>query len=359
MLRWFRSAPQCPVDLTDKVWIEQPAFAWLIAKLGVQPMRDLRVVLPTPEFFPDHFDGTEETVVPLFRRVSTYMGLPPDRVELNFFDEMDEEHRGIGAAGYYLIGPPERIVINRQNLGDVESLTATCAHELAHAVLLGDELVSVDAADHEFLTDLTTVFRGLGLFCANSSARERFWSDGNLQYSQYLRLGYLAERAYGYAFALFAWLRGETSPEWLPYLRRNVRAGMEQGLKFLDATGDALISPDTLDDPHPRETELTLAKVREELRSDSPSRRLSMIWQLRRRLDLAERAFEELRISLESSDWQVMGEAMELLRRLGAARKFWLRSRSNGVTELTRICRSRPLGLSGRPKMTRSTQPTK
>ena len=55
------------------------------------------------------------------------------------------------------------------------SIVATCAHELAHVVLLGQGRISLDAEDHEQLADLLPVFFGLGVFSANAVIRERNW----------------------------------------------------------------------------------------------------------------------------------------------------------------------------------------
>lgn len=83
--------------------------------------------------------------------------------------------------------------------------------------------------DHEPLTDLLTVFFGLGIFSANAafelSQRPGGWSAG--------RLGYLTEPMFGYALAFYTWLRGDPDPDWSRYLDTNPRSYMKKGLRYL------------------------------------------------------------------------------------------------------------------------------
>jgi hypothetical protein len=112
------------------------------------------------------------------------------------------------------------------------------AHELAHVHLLGDGRITHDEQDHEPLTDLTTVFLGLGIFTANSVVHESRWSADGWSGWRIGRQGYLSEPMYGYAFALFAWARGETKPPWQNHLRLNVRSVFKDSLRYLQDTSD-------------------------------------------------------------------------------------------------------------------------
>ncbi len=81
-----------------------------------------------------------------------------------------------GRSGLYQDeGGVYRIWIEVTNLDAPFSIVATCAHELAHVVLLGQGRISPDAEDHEQLADLLPVFFGLGVFSANAVIRERNW----------------------------------------------------------------------------------------------------------------------------------------------------------------------------------------
>src|SRR5262245_48660067 len=100
---------------------------------------------------------------------------------------------------------------------------------------LGQSRVRADENDHEPLTDLTTVFFGLGIFTANSTIRDRGWSSGLWTGWSTARLGYLNQRMFAYALARFAFERNELEPAWLRHVRPDVRAPLKQGLRFLGA----------------------------------------------------------------------------------------------------------------------------
>src|SRR5258708_402611 len=82
-----------------------------------------------------------------------------------------------------------------------------------------------EAREHEYLTDLLTVFLGLGVFAGNSVIREVSYTylDSGSHYWGIGRWGYLSERLFGYALSVFAWARGETGQAWAAHLRPNVR----------------------------------------------------------------------------------------------------------------------------------------
>jgi hypothetical protein len=143
-----------------------------------------------------------------------------------------------GAAGHY----QERdgrcvITISDDQAKRPMALVATVAHELGHVLLLGDRRIAADRADHEPLTDLLTVFFGLGIFAANAAFDQ--WAEvrGAYGYTSTARLGYLTEPMYGYALARYAWLRGETDPDWARYLDTNPRSLLKRGLRYLKQAG--------------------------------------------------------------------------------------------------------------------------
>lgn len=222
-------------------------MGWLSEQFGFERMLQTPVVLPSEEFFPDPFNGTEQDARALMRRVCGYMGVDPGRIRLGFYSEqgpdLGEQFRpeGMyqGTAGLYQGGRRDRLWIEISQLSDPVALVATFAHELGHVHLLGDGRLAADVEDHEPLTDLLTVFLGMGVFTANSFLRER--REAGLQYSSWSlsRQGYLTAPMYGYALALFAWVRDEARSGWASLLRPDIRAPFNQGLRFLVKTGDS------------------------------------------------------------------------------------------------------------------------
>ena len=246
MFGWLFGS-SCPLDPAAKSWVED-RLIWLRNEFGADDLYSGPIYLPTPDHFPDHYDGSHDAVHLLFDRVCDYMGVEQGAVRLMFLKPAANplflvndsgEALPTEAAGLYEEGV---IRINDNELGDPMGLVGTMAHELAHQRLLGEGRVHPDVFDHELLTDLTTVFMGLGIFLANSP---RHW-DGNYTYwpgTKVRKPEYMTGAMFGYALAVLAWVRGEPHAPWARYLHSNVRGEFWQGLRFLTKTGDAKLRP--------------------------------------------------------------------------------------------------------------------
>ena len=247
MFGWF--TPKCPVEAGMKRWIEART-GWLLGQFDKKRTLYTPMILPNEEFYPDPYDGSEEAGRMLFKRTCEYMNYDSGRVELKFYRP---ERKGRfnaslivqrpGWAGLY--GDDEEsqktIWIDSALLEDAEGLVATFAHELAHAILLGEKRLSRDVPDMESITDLATVILGMGIFNANVSFRTKNYSAMRMHYSSISRIGYLVPEAYGYALSIFAWLREEENPAWIRYLGTPVCSPCKQGLSYLRETRDAQV----------------------------------------------------------------------------------------------------------------------
>ncbi|WBB98788.1 MULTISPECIES: hypothetical protein [unclassified Solwaraspora] len=230
----------CPVRETERDWIDE-SLSWLIREFGEPALRG-PVVLPTDEFFPGAYHGSRADVAAVLHRVARHMAVDPDRVELVFEPADDTEaallaslpayaQAASGAAGHYVRrGGRGVITIAGAQARQPMALVATIAHELAHERLIGEGRHRPDAADHEPLTDLTTVFFGLGIFTANAAFDYRGRAGG----WQSSRLGYLTEPMYGYALGRYAWLRDDLPPRWARQLDTNPRSYLRRSLRYLD-----------------------------------------------------------------------------------------------------------------------------
>jgi len=243
---WFSS--EAPVPPEARAWIERRS-RWLVESFGEEELRDLRIVLPTPEFFPDRYDGSPDAVVSLFSRVCESMGADAAGVRIQLTDAGERRARGerLGiataephgfAAGTYE-EVPARIRIDRSQLADPIALIATLAHEIAHLRLIGERRSEQDD-DEEPLTDLATVFLGTGVFGANAYFRESHWSAVDQQGWVADRLGYLSREQWGYSLALHAWFRGEERPAWERWLRPDIRGPFRRTLRYLRKRGPGL-----------------------------------------------------------------------------------------------------------------------
>lgn len=240
----FWSTPKYPVAADEKLWLEE-SMQWLLEEFGLETFRQVTVVLPTDEFFPDSYSADEDDARALAERVCAYMSVNFALIEVEFYDDharqasrdlVYAEGSSEGAIGHYQKRRNKFVVsLETSQLTDPMSLVATIAHELGHVRLLGEGRVHGGFEDHEPLTDLLTVFFGLGIFTANTA----FSFDGSSQGWQAQRRGYLDEEMFGYALALFALMRGERNPAWSKYLEGSVSRFFKNGLKYLDKTGDA------------------------------------------------------------------------------------------------------------------------
>ncbi|MBM4094920.1 MAG: hypothetical protein FJ276_36745 [Planctomycetes bacterium] len=78
MFGWFR--PTCPLEPHAKAWTEE-RLGWLADQFGLDVLNRRAVILPTADFFPDEYDGTEESVRVLLDRLCAYMDADPERVD--------------------------------------------------------------------------------------------------------------------------------------------------------------------------------------------------------------------------------------------------------------------------------------
>ena len=226
---------------------------WFITLYGLERLQAAPVVVPTEEFFPDDFHSTEESVQGTLRRLCEFLQVDFQRVVLEIFDDTEADltkklreslpywqGNSAGAAGTYSENAETskfHIKVKRSLLPDPVPLIGTLAHELCHALLLGEKRIDREAPDMEPLTDLLTVFLGLGIFTANSAARFTQHDDGVKRGWSFRRLGYLSEPMFGYALAVFAMERGESKPVWAKYLSVNAGSYFRQSYKFVTYQG--------------------------------------------------------------------------------------------------------------------------
>ncbi len=248
MLDWL-FPPSCPCDPAAKEWVEE-RLTWLAEEFDDHAFNGRRIVLPTPEFFPDPYDGSKAAARRLFNRVCEYMDVIPALVNLRFKSDggklhlVNEAGTELGyAAGLYREGErKDEVEIDTSMLPDPMGLVGTMAHELGHVKLLGEGRIMSEEYDNELLTDLTTVHFGLGLFTANKPAHfiptKKRWPGSTL-----FKPEYMTPPMYGWALAHLAWFRGEEKPAWAKHLHFHARADFNQGVRYLFKTGASSYKP--------------------------------------------------------------------------------------------------------------------
>jgi hypothetical protein len=238
---------ECPVRQAEQAWIDE-SMEWLVAEFGRERLLG-EVVLPTDDYFPGVYDGSRDDVAAVLDRLCNHMGVDPARVDLEHDDSADDGSEELsaevlmhtqadGAAGHHRIRGDRSVVsIRTDQARRPMALVATIAHELGHVLLLGESRISPERKDHEPLTDLLTVYFGLGIFGANAAFDYVHENRGRNAYARTSRLGYLTEPMFGYGMARYAWLRGEVEPDWSRYLDTNPRTYLKQGLRYLRQAG--------------------------------------------------------------------------------------------------------------------------
>jgi hypothetical protein len=238
--------PKCPVDPVVKDWMEF-RMGWLGDRFGRDRLFEMQVVTPTNDYFPFALDGSVEAGERMFDLVCKFMDVEKGEAVFDVFDPgrmkfpagVPYDWKHDGAAGFYEDEVYKLVAVSDELLLDAEGFVGTVAHELGHVLLIGRGLLDPDSEeDHEPLTDLLTVYFGLGLFGANASLREKQWDSLGMQGWSTAKSGYFDFPKWGYAHALLANARAEEKPGWAKYLRPDVRKHFNDGLKYLKTTGD-------------------------------------------------------------------------------------------------------------------------
>jgi hypothetical protein len=234
-----------PVSDDERQWVDE-SFERLSRLLGRNRLLTCTVIEPTDQFFPDSYDQSDPALERLFSKVCKYMQIDRGRVEFatipdssEVFGELPEfSFKSDGHAGVHFgedTGNSPLIGIKRSLLKEPLTLVAAIAHELGHVVLLDDGHMSRQEEDMEPLTDLVTVYLGLGIFTANACQQFRKFRSDRYEGWSTSRLGYLNQNIFGYALAYFAEQRGEVEPKWAAHLCTNVLSYYRKSVAWLRA----------------------------------------------------------------------------------------------------------------------------
>jgi len=246
-----KKQPECPIDTNTRLWMEQ-AFVWLVQEFGQNNLLNKPMLFPTTEHFPIPYDGSRESFIQTAHIIARQMEIDLQTINLDLYNESvqeikndygfslftqpDETSESPLTAGLYF-GKNETgkfdVFIEKNNLLDPEKLVATIAHEFAHIKLLGEKQVPFN---DESLTDLTTVIFGIGVFNANCAFRE----IKNIYVRGHSTLGYLKQREWGYALALYAYFKQENNPGWVNHLTPNIRSDFKKSTAFIYANPDKI-----------------------------------------------------------------------------------------------------------------------
>ena len=231
---WYKEEG-CPVHQQTRIWLET-SFLTLLSIFGERQTQNRKVLTAERSDFPIRFDGSEQAAFETLKIVAAQMEIPPDKITLDFYDEnLRRITEGTPSGLYWGKGETDKFEISvaRTVLDEPEDMIAVLAHELAHVKLLGEQKVT---ENDELITDLTTIFFGLGVFNANAAFR----TFNDAKHYGWSQMGYLSQMEWGYGLALFAYIRQELEPEWAGYLCTNVKGDFFKGLQFIADNEDII-----------------------------------------------------------------------------------------------------------------------
>lgn len=216
----------------EREWVLD-ALRELVQSCGHQHLVTTPLVLPIPGCFPDPWSPDARGVRRVALRILRYAALPHLDVTVEMFDDGRAAAEGVGlgprvhteaheGAAAWFAGITDDTCwfgANVSLLDDPSGVTAALAHESAHAFRHVHELVVDDRDLEECLTDLSTIYLGLGVLTANATLRHRSWSlrgeGGGLGGHAWStsQLGYLSPQAMCFALAAVVRARGRGSAE--------------------------------------------------------------------------------------------------------------------------------------------------
>ena len=252
------SGPRHHLTADEKRWTEG-RLLWLKDQFGLDPLREAPIG-PRSPVWPPKWDASGVAGADLLKRLCEFMRVDAGRLELDYYSrsethQMDSDYAGerhhSGPAGLYRHPKgSEKLVIalEAEGLGNLGVLAATICHELGHVHLLADKRIDYEEEDCEPLTDLLTVYFGAGILTANSAFQFQQWQTHSHQGWSTSKHGYLSEALFGYALACYAWLRGESEPEWMVHLRQNIRYYFDDASHYLHTTKDTMLPFDVIGD---------------------------------------------------------------------------------------------------------------
>jgi len=234
MFGLFKIKP--PIAPKEKAWTEF-RMAWLAEKFGMSRLLETPTLSPEYDGMP-HVSNYEEAQL-LLDFLRTWMKLDAAYVQLQVHGHVVAPD-SIGT--YEPEGDPTVVMIHEQDFEHRNVLVAAMAVGLARQAIAERGLQAELATDGGWTVELLPVFLGLGLFPANATVKDAYFDTGSWSSWSVSRRGNLPSRLFGYALALRAMVRGDTSTEWSASLRPDAQVSFEEGLRYLEKTKDTVFS---------------------------------------------------------------------------------------------------------------------
>lgn len=232
-----------PITIEDKEWVEE-SLLFLRENFGTEHFDNLKTITPTKNFYNITFKGNEEDAEFILKRTMEIMSIEDSKINLVFFSDQpiemadgtilstpaDINGSWKSAAGIYEEKNDEKtIYIEREQLKNTISLIATISHELSHLILLGENRIE---ENDEYLTDLTAIAYGFGIFIGNSKFQHSTFQNSTNFGWQMSNQGYLPEQIIAYSMAWLSKHRKEPT-EYKQYLNKSMEKYFSQSDEYL------------------------------------------------------------------------------------------------------------------------------
>jgi hypothetical protein len=227
----------------DKKWVEESCI-FLREILGKKHFDNLRTITPTKNFYNWTFKGDEQDAEFVLKKTKELMLIEDSNIRIVYFSDQpvemadgtiltspaDINGQWESASGAYEEFENEKIIyIEKSQLKNTVSLIATIAHELSHFILLGENRIE---ENDEYLTDLTAIVYGFGIFLGNSRFQHTKFQNISNSGWQMSSQGYLPEQVIAYAMVWLSNYRGE-STEYNKYLNKEMSKFFSQNVEYL------------------------------------------------------------------------------------------------------------------------------
>jgi hypothetical protein len=229
------------------------SWAWFFRQFGGPADLELSpIVLPTAAFFPASETKGHARALHILDCVKQHARMADwpcrlkaqaERPQLRVGDvtALKLNHTLFPAGTFSASGNEALVTYDPVSVNDPMKLVATLSHELAHYKLASVAEEPPGGEDgHEPATDLLTVYLGFGVFGANSAFNFSQHQDAVSQGWSYSRLGYLSEREWVFALAVFFTLKRQPAQQVHRYLKSHLITDLGKAMRYLAKKPDLL-----------------------------------------------------------------------------------------------------------------------
>lgn len=233
------------LDPEEEAWQFETWHVFLSGLGGMADLRESDLVLPTKEYFPPTGAKGHERAEYIFECVKKLVGMQdwhcrliaqprrPD-ARLGEFVRLSPVEGSLPLGTFGVDGNEVVITYDPDSTGEPVTLIATFVHELAHYLILSKGIEIPGGAElEEFATDLMTVYLGFGVFGANRAFNFSQFGDSVSMGWQTSGQGYLSERNWIFALAIFLALKGEGIAEAREHLKSHLRKNLAAAITYL------------------------------------------------------------------------------------------------------------------------------